>query len=70
MLVESLKIFWAFWHYEEECPAFSYLSLGFMGINIIWALCSYYGFKCIRSKNSRYSSIELGTYRFLGIPYC
>lgn len=25
-----------------------------MGINIIWALCSYYGFKCIRSKNTRY----------------
>lgn len=53
MLVEGSKIFWAFWHYKDECPAFSYLSLGFLIINGVWALTSYYGFRSIALKNSR-----------------
>ncbi len=69
MVVESCKIFWAFWHYTQECPAFSYLSLGFMAINLIWALCSYYGFKCIRSKNTRYPLNHAGTYASSGIRW-
>lgn len=53
MAIESLKIFWSFWHYTEECPAFSYLSIGFMIVNIVWCLISYFGFRSIRNKNPR-----------------
>jgi hypothetical protein len=62
MTIESCKIFWSFWHYESECPSFSYLSLGFMAINILWALFSYFGFRSIRSKNARYPFLEIGTF--------
>lgn len=54
MIYESIKLMWSFWHYKEVCSNFAYLSLGFMVLNIIWALTSYMGFKSIRSKNSRH----------------
>lgn len=59
MLYESFKLLWSFWHYESECPDFAYLSLGFLIINIVWALISYWGFRAIRSKNSRYLICDL-----------
>jgi hypothetical protein len=54
MLYESLKLLWAFFHYRLECEDYAYLSLGFMGLNILWAATSIWGFKSINSKNSRY----------------
>lgn len=64
MLYESFKLMWSFWHYEETCPDYAYLSLGFMALNIIWALSSYIGFKAIKSKNSR--NIKLFGYSVFG----
>lgn len=64
MLYESFKLIWTFWHYREACANFAYLSLGFMGLNIIWALTSYMGFRSIRSKNSRQVKLHLGILLF------
>jgi len=53
MLYESFKLCWSFWHYKKECPDYAFLSVGFMALNIIWALSSYWGFRSIRKKNSK-----------------
>lgn len=65
MFIESCKLFWSFWHFQIQCPTFSYLSLGFLGINLIWSICSYIGFRAIRSKNSRQSSPNQETCGYL-----
>ena len=56
MFYESFKLMWSFWHYQETCADYAYLSLGFMILDILWAITSYFGFRAIRTKNSRYTS--------------
>lgn len=62
MIYESIKLLWSFFHYRTQCADFAYLSLGFMGLNIFWAVTSIWGFKAINSKNSRYIFIHLGMF--------
>lgn len=67
MFYEGLKLLWEYFHWESECPDFAYLSIGFLILDVFWAITSIYGFRSINSKNSRYGSDNSGTSRSLDI---
>jgi hypothetical protein len=51
--VDSLRTLYSYFHFQEFCPAYAYLSLGLVLINLCWGAVSFYGYQSLRLGDTR-----------------